>query len=113
MESTARARERVKVVVVVVVQQQQYVGSKKPATDGRSDETELEFPLAFMRFVSRELVLPRRCLQMSRRQLVGTIACIISSVRHVDWTTALVMHYLSTVLNIYKETISNFTHTQR
>lgn len=71
---------------------QQYVGSRKPATDGRSDETELEFPLAFMRFVSRELVLPRRCLQMSRRQLV----CIISSVRHVDWTTVLVMHYPST-----------------
>lgn len=40
-----------------------YVGSKKPATDGRKDETELEFPLAFMRFVSRELlVLPQRCL---------------------------------------------------
>ena len=76
-----------KVVVVVVVvqqqQQQQYVGSKKPATDGRSDETELEFPLAFMGFVSRELVLPRRCLQMSRRQLVCTmhIACIIRVAR--------------------------------
>lgn len=40
-----------------------YVGSEKPATDGRKDETELEFPLAFMRFVSRELlVLPQRCL---------------------------------------------------
>ena len=72
------------VVVVVMVVQQQYVGSKKPATDGRSDETELEFPLAFMGFVSRELVLPRRCLQMSRRQLVGTIACIIREARGRD-----------------------------
>lgn len=75
------------VVVVMVVeqqQQQQYVGSKKPATDGRSDETELEFPLAFMGFVSRELVLPRRCLQMSRRQLAGSIACVIREARGRD-----------------------------
>ena len=74
----------VAVVVVMVVQQQQYVGSKKPATDGRSDETELEFPLAFMGFVSRELVLPRRCLQMSRRQLAGSIARIIREARGRD-----------------------------
>lgn len=56
-------------MVVVVVGMQQYVGSssKKPATDGRSDETELEFPASRMGFVSRELVLPRTLPLMSRR----------------------------------------------
>jgi hypothetical protein len=44
-------------VSVRVVVVQQYVGSKKPPTDGRSDETEFRVPANVMAFVSRGLVV--------------------------------------------------------
>lgn len=48
---SARVCESVRVVV------QQYVGSKKPPTDGRSDETKFRVPANVMAFVSRGLVV--------------------------------------------------------
>jgi len=58
--------------------------SKKPPSDGRSDETELEFPASRLCFVSRtssaRTVLPL----MSRKLLVCTITWIHSATRGLD-----------------------------
>jgi hypothetical protein len=56
VESAGCVSASVSVSVRVVVVQQ-YVGSKKPPTDGRSDETEFRVPANVMAFVSRGLVV--------------------------------------------------------
>ena len=89
VEEVRSSRRRVSERVwAVVVGMQQYVGSsssKKPATDGRSDETELEFPLAGWALFRR--TSPATALAFNESEASWCARSRVSAVRHVDWTT--------------------------